>query len=73
MPNSFGSRSTLKVGAREYEIHRLSVLEIVGAWVGSRSYGLNGMSVGICFGLGVESLVMLAAIRAALAVGPRSR
>src|SRR5258706_15456756 len=25
--NSFGSRSTLKVGAREFEIHRLSALE----------------------------------------------
>jgi aconitate hydratase len=30
MPNSFGSRSTLKVGAREFEIHRLSSLEKAG-------------------------------------------
>jgi aconitate hydratase len=30
MGNSFGSRSTLKVGKREFEIHRLSVLEAAG-------------------------------------------
>jgi aconitate hydratase len=30
MANSFGSRSTLKVGSREFEIHRLSVLEKAG-------------------------------------------
>ena len=30
MANSFGSRSTLKVGAREFEIYRLSALEKVG-------------------------------------------
>jgi aconitate hydratase len=30
MANSFGSRSVLKVGSREYEIHRLSALEKVG-------------------------------------------
>src|SRR5947208_1297372 len=28
--NSFGSRSTLKVGKREFEIHRLSALEKAG-------------------------------------------
>jgi aconitate hydratase len=30
MPNSFGSRSTLKVGGRELEIHRLAALEKAG-------------------------------------------
>ena len=30
MANSFGSRGTLEVGKRKFEIHRLSALEKVG-------------------------------------------
>jgi O-antigen/teichoic acid export membrane protein len=47
-----------------------AALEIAGAWLGSRSHGLDGMSVGVCVGLLVETLVMLAAIRAALTANP---
>jgi aconitate hydratase len=43
MPNSFGSRSTLKVGAggREFEIHRLSVLEKAGLHPGRLPFSLR--------------------------------
>ena len=41
MPNSFGSRSTLKVGAREYEIHRLSALEKAGLRPGRLPFSLR--------------------------------
>jgi aconitate hydratase len=41
MPNSFGSRSTLKVGAREYEIHRLSSLEKAGLRPGRLPFSLR--------------------------------
>jgi aconitate hydratase len=41
MPNSFGSRSTLKVGAREYEIHRLSALEKVGLRPGRLPFSMR--------------------------------
>jgi len=41
MPNSFGSRSTLKVGAREYEIFRLSALEKVGLKPGRLPFSLR--------------------------------
>jgi aconitate hydratase len=41
MPNSFGSRSVLKVGAREFEIHRLSALEKVGLRPGRLPFSLR--------------------------------
>src|SRR5258707_10914796 len=43
MANSFGSRSTLKVGAggREFEIHRLSVLEKAGLHPGRLPFSLR--------------------------------
>src|SRR4051812_31421570 len=41
MSNSFGSRSTLKVGTREFEIHRLSVLEKAGFKPGRLPFSLR--------------------------------
>jgi aconitate hydratase len=41
MPNSFGSRSTLKVGAREFEIYRLSALEKAGLRPGRLPFSLR--------------------------------
>src|SRR4051812_8166322 len=41
MSNSFGSRSTLKVGQREFEIHRLSVLEKAGLKPGRLPFSLR--------------------------------
>jgi aconitate hydratase len=41
MPNSFGSRSTLKVGAREFEIFRLSALEKAGLRPGRLPFSLR--------------------------------
>ena len=41
MSNSFGSRSVLKVGAREFEIHRLSALEKVGLRPGRLPFSLR--------------------------------
>jgi aconitate hydratase len=41
MGNSFGSRSTLKVGKREFEIHRLSALEKAGLAPGRLPFSLR--------------------------------
>ncbi len=41
MANSFGSRSVLKVGSREYEIHRLSALEKAGLAPGRLPFSLR--------------------------------
>jgi aconitate hydratase len=41
MANSFGSRSVLKVGSREYEIHRLSALEKAGMAPGRLPFSLR--------------------------------
>jgi len=41
MANSFGSRSVLKVGGREYEIHRLSALEKAGLSPGRLPFSLR--------------------------------
>jgi aconitate hydratase len=41
MANSFGSRSTLKVGKREFEIHRLSALEKAGLRPGRLPFSLR--------------------------------
>ena len=41
MANSFGARSTLKVGTREYEIYRLSALQKSGVDVGRLPYSLK--------------------------------
>jgi aconitate hydratase len=41
MANSFGSRSVLKVGSREYEIHRLSALEKAGLSPGRLPFSLR--------------------------------
>ena len=41
MANSFGSRSILKVGSREYEIHRLSALEKAGLSPGRLPFSLR--------------------------------
>jgi aconitate hydratase len=41
MPNSFGSRSTLKVGSREFEIFRLSALEKAGLRPGRLPFSLR--------------------------------
>jgi aconitate hydratase len=41
MANSFGSRSTLKVGQREFEIHRLSALEKAGLRPGRLPFSLR--------------------------------
>jgi aconitate hydratase len=41
MPNSFGSRGTLKVGAREFEIYRLSALEKEGLRPGRLPFSLR--------------------------------
>ncbi len=41
MVNSFGSRSVLKVGGREYEIHRLSALEKAGLAPGRLPFSLR--------------------------------
>jgi aconitate hydratase len=41
MANSFGSRSTLKVGAREFEIYRLSALEKAGLRPGRLPFSLR--------------------------------
>src|SRR5688572_10494130 len=41
MRNSFGARSTLKVGGKEYEIHRLAALESVGCEISRLPYSLR--------------------------------
>ena len=41
MANTFGARSTLKVGTKEYEIYRLSVLQKAGIDVGRLPYSLK--------------------------------
>ena len=41
MANSFGSRSTLEIGKRSYEIHRLSALEKAGLHPGRLPFSLR--------------------------------
>ncbi len=43
MPNSFGTRSSLTVGSRLFEVHRLEALEKVASGVGRLPYGLRVM------------------------------
>ena len=39
--NSFGSRSTLRVGSKEFEIYRLSAVEEHGCSIGHLPYSLR--------------------------------